>query len=165
MNALEWLEAKASGFSRLAKEEVAEIMHFSLLWSLFENKALKKNGSANHILSVVHKWDAQNKLEFSRFEEALNYFKWRYSQDDEQSTNQFKALFSGRNDNRELVKAVLSGEKDDPADKVSALLIIVYRLRNNLFHGTKWDYELKNQKENFKYANLALMRALETHGI
>jgi hypothetical protein len=163
MNALEWLKEKAPGFSLLEPEELTEIMHFSFLWSLFENKVLKKNGSSKKILSVVHEWHAKNKLELTNFEEALHYFKQRYSQDDEQGKSRFQALYLRGNDNPELVKAVLSGEKDDPADQVSVLLIIVYRFRNNLFHGTKWDYELKGQKENFQHANRALMQALETH--
>ncbi len=37
--------------------------------------------------------------------------------------------------------------------KFVGCLIIVFRLRNNLFHGEKWSYHLRNQGDNFKYAN------------
>ena len=45
-----------------------------------------------------------------------------------------------------------------------ALLMIVWRLRNNLFHGAKWAYGLRDQRENFTHANSVLMRLLERHG-
>jgi len=43
---------------------------------------------------------------------------------------------------------------------VAALLIVVYRLRNNLFHGEKWAYEMKDQRSNFEQANEVLMKAM-----
>jgi hypothetical protein len=36
--------------------------------------------------------------------------------------------------------------------------------RNNLFHGAKWAYGLRDQRENFTHANTVLMRLLERHG-
>ena len=44
------------------------------------------------------------------------------------------------------------------------LLMIVWRFRNNLFHGAKWAYQLRDQRENFTQANSILMRMLEQHG-
>lgn len=46
----------------------------------------------------------------------------------------------------------------------SAMLIIVLRFRNNLFHGVKWQYELASQLDNFETANHVFMTALEQHG-
>ncbi|MET4218881.1 hypothetical protein ABIB00_004102 [Bradyrhizobium sp. LB14.3] len=37
-------------------------------------------------------------------------------------------------------------------------------MRNNLFHGAKWAYGLRDQRENFTHANNVLMRLLERHG-
>jgi hypothetical protein len=47
------------------------------------------------------------------------------------------------------------------SEKLTALFIIVYRLRNNLFHGSKWAYSFKGQLENFTHAGTVLMRAIE----
>ena len=68
-----------------------------------------------------------------------------------------------RNDSPELVCAVLKGENTNHADVVAALLIVVLRLRNNLFHGVKWAYGIRNQLANFINANTTLMAALEIH--
>ncbi|CCE97846.1 Hypothetical protein SFHH103_03354 [Sinorhizobium fredii HH103] len=42
--------------------------------------------------------------------------------------------------------------------------MIVWRFRNNLFHGEKWAYQLQDQLSNFTNANAVLMRLLERHG-
>ena len=61
-----------------------------------------------------------------------------------------------------MVEAVLKGEKTDDCERIVALLIIVYRLRNNLFHGQKWTGDqLGRQFDNFTHANGILMSALE----
>jgi hypothetical protein len=40
----------------------------------------------------------------------------------------------------------------------------VFRYRNNLLHGVKWQYKLQGQLGNFTTANDVLMRVLERHG-
>jgi hypothetical protein len=47
---------------------------------------------------------------------------------------------------------------------MKALLVIVYRLRNNLFHGEKWEGGISGQKDNFDNANRVLIAALECNG-
>lgn len=163
MNPIDWLCTKAPGFNELPEEDRLAIMHFSLLWSFFESKALKTNASAAAIHRVVHEWDAQGRLNVAAFEESLDYFKARYFNNGT-ATQHFRGLSLRRNDNSSLVEAFLRGENTNPTECVSALLIIVYRLRNNLFHGAKWDYGIRGQLGNFTHANNALMRALETHG-
>ncbi len=135
-------------------------MHFALLWSLFEAKALHTRASANAILALSHEWKAQGLLDATRFSTHLEHFKARYFTNG-QPTPHFNGLRIRNGDSPELVRAVLSGENVDPADSVAALLIVVYRLRNNLFHGIKWAYELKDQLANFNHANSALMSALD----
>lgn len=63
-----------------------------------------------------------------------------------------------------MVEAVLKGENANLGDTAAALLIVIYRLRNNLFHGVKWAYGIRGQRENFENANALLMSALELHG-
>jgi hypothetical protein len=66
-----------------------------------------------------------------------------------------------RNDQADLVKDVLRGDDNDPVNCVIAVLIIVYRLRNNLFHGGKWAYGIRDQQSNFRQANKTLMNAMQ----
>ena len=67
------------------------------------------------------------------------------------------------NDHRALVEKVLKGQSTDDTEIVSAILIIVFRLRNNLFHGVKWSYGIRGQLENFRNANNVLMSVIEMH--
>lgn len=111
----------------------------------------------------MHEWGAQNRLSLAPFSQSLAHFKNRYFNNGE-FTHLFHGLNLRRSDSPELVKKVVKGENTNDADCIAALLIIVYRLRNNLFHGVKWAYGLRDQLENFTNANNAIMAALETHG-
>ncbi len=138
-------------------------MYFSLLWSFFEAMTMQTNASSNRILALVHKWAAQNRLNIAPFAQSLAYFRNRYSNGDG-AAELLRGLKLRPSDSPELVKAVLRGENTNEADCVAALLIIVYRLRNNLFHGVKWAYGIRGQLDNFTNANDAIMAALEAHG-
>lgn len=163
MNAIEWLHKKAPGFADLSGDERNAIMQFSLLWSLFEANALKTNGSAKAIIALTKHWAKQGGLDKDSFAVALAYFQDRYVENGA-FTYHFGHLHFRNGDRQELVERILKGGSDDPADIAAAVLIIVYRYRNNYLHGMKWAYELKGQFDNFNHANTALMKALELHG-
>lgn len=162
MNPIDWLCEKAPGFKDLSNDERAAIMHFSLLWSLFEAEALNTNASANNILALIRKWESDGRLNPTSFAPGLVYFRNRYF-NHATVTEHFDGLHLRQNDSPELVGAVVKGENTNPADCVAALLIIVFRLRSNLFHGVKWAYGIHGQLDNFKNANSTLIAALETN--
>jgi hypothetical protein len=165
MNPKEWLAENAPGFDRLSADDREALMDFALLWTLFEARALGTNASAQAIIALVKKWKTQGRLKENtvQFAQGLDHFKNRYFRNGD-FTEHLQSLQLRSNDKPELVKDVLSGQNNNLADGVTALLIIVYRLRNNFFHGAKWAYEIRGQKENFSYANLVLISALEVHG-
>ncbi|MBP1872023.1 steroid 5-alpha reductase family enzyme [Ensifer adhaerens] len=63
-----------------------------------------------------------------------------------------------------VVWLVLDGSDNDPRDWLLTALIIVWRFRNNLFHGEKWTHHLQDQRANFTHANGLMMSLLERHG-
>ena len=164
MNPIQWLEQHAPGFDVLSKQERAAIAHFALLWSLFEERALSTRGSSTAILALTHEWLAQGRLVTEPFAESLLYFQRRYYANGVE-TQHLVGLHLRPNDCRDLVHAVLKGENTNPADCVAALLIVVYRLRNNLFHGAKWAFGIQGQLDNFTHANSTLMSALTIVGL
>lgn len=163
MNPIDWLCIHAPGFAELPETDRQAIFHFSLLWSFFEARALRTRGSASAILDVTREWASRGQLTLAPFDGSLAYFRARYVANGE-PTQPFQGLALRNNDNPALVLSVLKGENTNVADSVAALLIVVFRLRNNLFHGVKWAYGIQGQRENFKHANAALMSALETQG-
>ncbi|MCU1302009.1 MAG: hypothetical protein JWQ87_2293 [Candidatus Sulfotelmatobacter sp.] len=160
MDAIPWLCAKAPGFEALSQEERDAIMHFALLWSLFKASVLGTHASAMSIVQTAKHWEAEGRLDAEALADCLMYFRDRHFQNNE-FTDHFADLHFRNNDNRQLVETVLRGENHNVGDTAAALLIVVYRLRNNLFHGVKWAYELREQLGNFTNANALLMLALD----
>ena len=157
-----WLEKTAPGFDLLSGSERDAIKDFSLLWTLYEGTVLQSSGSAAAIIRAVGLLKSSGRLSLDPFRPAITYFTARYF-DGSDVTDALHGLHWRPNDRRELVERVLRGKSSDDADILSALLIIVYRLRNNLFHGVKWSYGIKGQLENFRNANAVLMAAMEMH--
>ena len=153
-----WLNGNVPGFGELQPEEREAIANFALLWSLFEARCLPERGVADAIRPLVERWVVERRLDAALFAEPLAYFRYRYFENGIQ-TPRFDFLRVRRKD-IDFVTSVLRGDNNDPADCVATVLMIVYRLRNNLFHGAKWAYALRDQQTNFEQANSVLMNAM-----
>lgn len=160
MSAIPWLEQYAPGFSGLSAAERSLLMDFALLWSLFEGEVLNSAASVNTIDQAVQRWNQAGLLSPQTFAAAAGYFRERYYAHGA-FTYRFDHLHLERSGNPQVVRNVLSGLDSAPESIASALLIIAYRYRNNLFHGEKWAYQLQEQEQNFSHANDMLMRAIE----
>ncbi|MBC8752546.1 MULTISPECIES: hypothetical protein [Paraburkholderia] len=143
-------------------EERTAISNFTLLWSVMEGRVLDRKANPTSLLAAVKALAQRGPLRLSSFEASLTYFRDRYFQGGE-FTYHFENLLFRKPDCRPLVEGVLSGSDDDLEHVVGALLLITYRLRNNLFHGEKWKYGIREQQENFRHASDILMRIIELH--
>ncbi|GAK98214.1 hypothetical protein JCM19294_847 [Nonlabens tegetincola] len=152
---IEWINNKFG--TNFTENDLKNIKDFSLLWNIFENLVCDRNCTINRIEESL------NPIEFQieDFENHLNYFKERYTSDN--NTNErFEYLRIVPNARKEFVKQVLLGNDNNTSNKILALAIIVYRYRNNLFHGEKNFMLLNEQEENFSIANQVLTSIL-TH--
>ena len=157
-----WLANNAPGYDELSEEEKSEIMQFSLLWSLFEAQVLNTSASPRSIQTKIKSWEKAGLINLSEFENYRKYFSQRYIENG--NTNyRFPHLHFRRNDKPDLVERVLKYETNGVSEVVVALLIIIYRYRNNFFHGIKWAYEFKEQLDNFRISNELLIQLLEIH--
>jgi hypothetical protein len=159
MTPTEWLEQNAFGFSTLAADERSAIADFSFLWSFFEAVALGSRASPSAIVTLTGNLSRTRTLDFTPFRPALHYFQHRYF-GHAGPTEHYADLHFRANDRSELVQAVLSGQNTSEPGSIAALLLIVYRLRNNLFHGAKWAYGIHGQLDNFTQGNQVLMNSL-----
>ena len=66
-------------------------------------------------------------------------------------------------DVRSEVERVLQRNETDLKKIVFALVLIIYRYRNNFFHGEKDLRFLEGQKDNFDVANKMIMRLLDLY--
>lgn len=158
MSVIDWMRVHVRGFSDLAVAELEAAMHFSLLWSYFEADTLDNNASA----AALTRWIGSlgTRLHCRQFDPALAYFRDRYFASGD-FTAHFHDLHLRRTDRPELVEAVVRGDNRDPVDGVVAVFIIVYRFRNNFFHGLKWGDFLRGQQRNFEVASQVLMLGVE----
>lgn len=162
MDTFDWLQEYAPGFQALSEAERRAMSEFLFLWSLFEAKVLNEHGSANVIVASSARWARNGLLTAETFGQELAYFRNRYVADN-QFSHHFDHLHLRINDAEGLVRSVLNGEDGALENVAATVLIIVYRFRNNLFHGLKWSYNVHGQLDNFMHANKALKRAVELH--
>lgn len=149
-----WLSSAAFGYSNLSAEEKSVIRDFALVWSFFE--AQKLNCSANH--SKIDCWAREHKGSHELFVPELQYFRERYVTGDTINTR-FEGLKFQNEATKKVVESVLLQNPLEPSLKTAALFHIIFRLRNNLFHGEKWAYGIRDQLENFSNANSAIMKS------
>ena len=149
---LEWLSLRAPGFVELSEDEKNVIVDFSFLWSLFESTKLNGNCNVKTIRDYVVSLGQNGQLQALVFEPYLEYLKNRYYINGD-VTEYFNGLHLNRSGNPVEVITALSNEDASKEEQVIGCLIILYRLRNNLFHGEKWQYQLQGQFNNFLQAN------------
>ena len=155
---MDWLIA-SHGLGGMHHGEIDAIRDFTLLWGLFEGKAMATEGSQAEVVAAVDRMDVPDRLP-DRLVPALQYWRHRYVDADD-APERFAGLRFKDNAFRFLTCEVLSGQREGPSDVLKALLLITLRLRNNLFDGVKWQYLLEGQRGNFDNANAVLMPAIE----
>lgn len=160
---VQWLVEKVPGFGTLLQEDLAAIFNFTFLWSLFEAQIMGTAASTNRISAKVDEWNAAGTLDADLYDAELAYFRERYFANGA-FTYRFERLNLRRTDQPVVVRSVIDGSNNAPEDRMLAILLIVWRFRNNLFHGEKWAYQFQGQLANFTNANAVLMRLIERHG-
>jgi hypothetical protein len=160
---VQWLAARAPGFQALPEEDCAAIFSFTFLWSLFEAQVMDNFARVGLICAKADEWRDAGTLDADQYSIELAYFRNRYFSNGT-FTHHFMYLRLRPADQLDLVQSVLDGSNNNPRDQLVTVLMIVWRFRNNLFHGEKWSYQLQGQLENFTHANSVLMRLIERHG-
>lgn len=156
----QWLKLRAMGFDALSRGERGAIKDFTFLWSLFEAQMLASHASAGEIERAVNDLAAAGRLDIAPLAPSLAYFRDRYW-DGAEFKPAYYGLLLRTNDQRPVVEAVLSRATNDPSMCTRAMLTIIYRFRNNLFHGMKWQYGLQDQRLNFTHANKVMMALMD----
>jgi hypothetical protein len=153
-----WMNRRLAAYSNLTIQEKRAIRDFALLWSFFEEMWLGNRGDVPRIRLEVEARVAPN-ASMAAFDGDLAYFRNRYVNAGN-PTPPFGHLRVSSND-QHYVLDVLSGQTNEPRRVLTALLIVVHRLRNNFFHGEKAAYGYQGQLENFRHANAVLMQTMD----
>jgi hypothetical protein len=145
-----WIKANCRDARHLKPETLQVVSNFTLMWNYFENLTCGTRADMAKFERVAATVAARGDVP-AAMALALEYWGNRYY-----GLHGFNALFDGlqfrAGDRRQHVEAVLSGNLNDVKDRVLGAIIIVYRLRNNLFHGLKEISTLDEQAANLDTA-------------
>jgi hypothetical protein len=145
-----WLVANYAEAQALTPETLQAVSSFTLMWNLFESTVCDNEAKVSTFERLAEAIANGGQLP-DEISEGLHFWTARYW-----TGTEFNYLFAGLEfrgrDREELVRAVLSGAQIDARSKVLAAMIIVYRLRNNLFHGLKTIAMLNDQVFNLDMA-------------
>lgn len=141
------------------RDEVNTVTDFSLMWNLFEFEMGNRQMSIQQItacaLQIVNKAPGND-----FYNDYYQYFRDRYINVDNTTNDLFDGLAFRPNDKKDFVANVLKDDNPGPGSIIEAILIIIYRFRNNLFHGEKRLHNIHTQYENFNMANEFLANIL-----
>jgi len=143
-------------------DRISHILNFSLIWSVFECECAEKDAKAVDIDKYIENYTKKTclgKIE-KDIEPIWKYYKNRYVNDGKATDAFNNFIFTNKNQKLE-VKTILVDEAPDIDQKLRACLLIVFRLRNNLYHGEKSPKDIIEQNCNFKNANKLLMYMIE----
>jgi len=162
MTVVEWLGSQRKAFAELRDEEKHALADFALMWPYFEAEALGQDANYDRIVDLAKWLEAAGRIDEGRLGPALAYFVDRYVSAGE-FTHHHQNL-NLRTKDGALVNGVLLGKLTAPWERLAGALLIVYRYRNNLFHGPKWEYDIQGQQSNFETATALLIAVLEMKG-
>ncbi len=160
LNGVHWLEEQVAEFGNLKDEEKSEIIDFCMLWSFFEGRYLNENGNVNSIREFATKFEKNGGFTKLKLDECVKYFVDRYVADGE-FTHSHESLYLEKSGNPPEVNQMLKEVSSTTSEKLIGCLVIIYRFRNNLFHGVKWQYNFLGQLDNFTHANKLLMKLMQ----
>lgn len=161
-DAKNWIRDNFVSAHDLHEDTLKALSNFTLMWSIFEKVACDSSASVTKFEALAEDL-VMRTARFDALQEAMDFWIARYW-----TGSEFNDRFNGLNfratHHRKHVEAVLKGDVLDFKSKVNALMLIVYRLRNNLFHGIKEVEFLDDQMENLDMASRVLATILSMSG-
>ena len=154
--------------NRVKDREARELVSdFAILWNQYERTVFKGEHHIRDIRNKINQYYIneipQINVLYDRFEKYLKSRNIKFEYEDIKRAYNIRIKddhpeYRGDLNKDQLEKAI--NNKSSFA-KTYLLMIIAAKIRNNMFHGTKGPWELKENKELFKICNELLMCILE----
>jgi hypothetical protein len=132
-NPIEATVASYLGTAKIEWGKLKPVMCFVILWNRLE-------ASSGNFLNLealqekAHAVAAKPDIQIERYDPHIDYFRRRYGDD----VNYIDRLMFWRGKReakaKELVSRLLTGQDLDRQERLEAILMVPYRIRNNLFH-------------------------------
>jgi hypothetical protein len=156
----DWISENIRDGNNIDDATYQSIADFCVMWALFEGTELHGiEVAVDELENVANRIAAS----LQNIQGILDYWKNRYIEEG-QINNRFWQLHLNHVPHRNLVIKVLTEADTNQVNIVHALLLITYRLRNNLFHGVKDITRIRYQTENLNNASEFLKNALLASG-
>ncbi|CAI1818719.1 Uncharacterised protein [Serratia fonticola] len=143
-----------------SKETFESIQRFTLSFSLFEAKLLKCDGSQGESKNYASLFLSKELVDIKELDRVFEYFAERYARNGD-STQRYSILCGDRGGKLQPVVAkTFSSQEQNSEDRLTACLYVLFRLRNNLFHGPKWLGNMDKQVPNLNAASDLILNIL-----
>lgn len=163
---IDWLK-KYFNKPHLDEQALKPVLHFSLLWNLFEHTYFTDDKYLNPKRLLELSNISLNSLSAENLNVTFNFFRARYFPNN-QLDNRYTTLRldtvkrNGLPSNYDFCLTTLTTNNSTKSDKIKTVFLIIHRFRNNLFHGRKNPKTLNIYKLPFKEINKFLVHFIET---
>lgn len=163
---IEWLK---NYFDKphLDEQALKPVLHFSLLWNLFEHTYFTDDRHLNPKRLLDLSTISNNTLSDDNINAIFNFFKERYFPNNQMDSRFTTVMLDNveRNEqpsNYAFCESTFTANEPTKIDKIKTVFLIVHRFRNNLFHGRKNPETLNIYEQPFKEINKFLIHFIET---
>lgn len=162
-NAADWIAENTYGGIRLTPKTQEAVSSFTTMWNFFESTLCDNRASVAAFERALRSYRPRDLSQATAqaLADCLAFWQFRY-RTPEGFGERFEGLYFRPADRRAHVEAVFAADIAAPEDQMLALMIIIYRLRNNLFHGLKSLEMLNDQVQNLANATRCLAAILES---
>ncbi|ACT12646.1 MULTISPECIES: hypothetical protein [Pectobacterium] len=150
MKVSDWIQQNIRHSAQLEPNTLEAVSDFTLMWSIFEASEAHNENVVDQI-GVLSKRVARD-MPSDAIDSQLSYWSKRYIHESGEPTEHFRYLYFRESSQTEKSLDVLRNKETSFEDKIEVCLLIVYRYRNNLFHGIKDITLLNAQAENLRNA-------------
>lgn len=163
---IEWLKQYFNK-PTLDEKSLKPVLHFSLLWNLFEHTYFTDDRYLNAKRLLDLSDISFDSLTNKQIDTPFEFFKDRYflnnQPDSRFATLQLDSIArNGQPSNKNFCTATLTASNPTMQDKTKTIFLIVHRFRNNLFHGRKNPETLNIYEHPFKEINKFLVHFIGT---
>ena len=128
----------------LSPKLIQSIVNFTLVFSLAEQKLMGGYGSIGRTHQYAETLIDEHGMDVNV---GFVYFHKRYITSHD-ADYRLDSLCPDKPKDRKKVYGALVKDNPSSKDKAEAVLNVCLRLRHNLFHGNKWQYQLEGQEGN-----------------
>ncbi len=154
----DWLTRNGIDFRTVNNDVKVGIAYFVLVFSLFDQRHLEASGSRDDVIAFIDQLPEDT--DFTPYQRYFDYFQNRYLRN-WRPTHHYELLVDQDAVSGRRILDVLEGHSNQPAEKIGALVLIAYRIRCNLVHGSKWQTGLGDQYRNLVNATRVMMLVMD----